>query len=139
MDTKLEYLSQLIIEFYDKISSWEQEVVKESGLTPTQMHAIEIIGQAGELRMKELSEQMGLTTGTITVMVDGLEKQGNVARKRHEVDRRSVLVTLTAQGRELYTEHHKLHIKLTQDLSAALTAQEVGYLSAILTKMNLQM
>lgn len=139
MDTKLEYLSQLIIEFYDKISSWEQEVVKESGLTPTQMHAIEIIGQAGELRMKELAAQMGLTTGTITVMVDGLEKQGNVARKRHEVDRRSVLVTLTAQGRELYTEHHKLHIKLTQDLSASLTAQEVGYLSAILTKMNLQM
>ncbi len=95
MDTKLEYLSQQIIEFYDKISSWEQEVVKESGLTPTQMHAIEIIGHAEEIRMKELSEQMGLTTGTITVMVDGLEKQGAVQRKRHEVDKRSILVVLT--------------------------------------------
>ncbi len=139
MDTKLEYLSQQIIEFYDKISSWEQEVVRESGLTPTQMHAIEIIGHAGELRMKELAEQMGLTTGTITVMVDGLEKQGTVERKRHEVDRRSILVTLTDKGDELFSEHHKLHMKLTQDLSSSLSTNEVGYLSAILTKMNLQL
>lgn len=137
MDTKLEYLSQQIIEFYDKISSWEQEVVRESGLTPTQMHAIEVIGHAGELRMKELAEQMGLTTGTITVMVDGLEKHEAVERKRHEVDRRSVLVTLTAKGQKLFAEHHQLHMKLTQDLSSSLTIQEVGYLSAILTKMNL--
>lgn len=139
MDIKLEYLSQQIIEFYDKISSWELEVVRESGLTPTQMHAIEVIGHAGELRMKELAEQMGLTTGTITVMVDGLEKHGAVERKRHEIDRRSILVTLTAKGEELFAEHHKLHMKLTQDLSSSLTENEVSYLSAILTKMNLQM
>lgn len=139
MDMKLEYLSQQIIEFYDKISSWEHEVVKESGLTPTQMHAIEIIGHAGELRMKELAEQMGLTTGTITVMVDGLEKQGTVVRKRHEVDRRSILVTLTTKGDELFSEHHMMHMKLTQDLSSTLTEKEAGYLSAILTKMNLQL
>jgi DNA-binding MarR family transcriptional regulator len=138
MDTKLEYLSQQIIEFYDKISSWEQEVVKESGLSPTQMHAIEIIGYAGELRMKELAAQMGLTTGTITVMVDGLEKQRAVARKRHEVDRRSVLVILTAKGEAYFAEHHMMHMKLTQDLSSTLTVQEAGYLSAILTKLNLQ-
>ncbi len=139
MDTKLEYLSQQIIEFYDKISSWEQEVVRESGLTPTQMHAIEVIGHAGELRMKELAEQMGLTTGTITVMVDGLEKHEAVERKRHEVDRRSILVILTEKGKALFDEHHKLHMKLTQDISSSLSPQEMGYLSAILTKMNLQM
>lgn len=137
MDPKLEYLSQKIIEFYDKISSWEQEVVRESGLTPTQMHAIEVIGYAGELRMKELAEQMGLTTGTITVMVDGLEKHEAVERKRHAEDRRSVLVTLTAKGQKLFAEHHQLHMKLTQDLSSSLSIQEVGSLSAILTKMNL--
>ncbi|MEN8257395.1 MAG: MarR family transcriptional regulator [Thermodesulfobacteriota bacterium] len=138
MDTKLEYLCQQIIEFYDKISSWEQEVVKESGLTPSQMHAIEIIGHAEELRMKELAEQMGLTTGTITVMVDGLEKQGAVQRKRHEVDRRSILVVLTDKGKEFFDEHHQLHMKLTQELSSSLSAKEVGYLSSALTKMNLQ-
>ncbi len=138
MATKLEDLSQLIIEFYDKVSSWEQEIVKESDLSTTQMHAIEVIGHGGELRMKELAEQMGLTTGTITVLVDGLEKHEAVRRKRHEVDRRSVLVTLTAKGQELFSQHHQLHMKLTQDLSASLTAKEVAYLSTILTKMNQQ-
>ena len=88
--------------------------------------------------MKELAAQMGLTTGTITVMVDGLEKHGAVERKRHEVDRRSILVTLTAKGDAYFAEHHMMHMKLTQDLSSTLTVQEVGYLSAILTKLNLQ-
>jgi DNA-binding MarR family transcriptional regulator len=138
MDVKLEYLSQQIIEFYDKISSWEHEVVRESGLTPTQMHAIEVIGHARELRMKELAEQMGLTTGTITVMVDGLEKLEAVERKRHEVYRLSILVIFTPKGQELFSEHHQLHMKLTHDLSSSLTTQELAYLSAILTKMNLQ-
>ncbi len=114
-------LTNLIIEFYDKISSWEHSVVRESGLTPAQMRAIEVIGHAGQLRMKELAEQMGLTTGTITLMVDKLEKLGAAARKPHDKDRRSILVVLTPKGDELFSEHHKLHEKLTTNLCAELS------------------
>ncbi len=75
-DQRQNDLSQMIIEFYDKISSWEHEVVKKSGLSPAQMHAIEIVGHHQKLRMKELAEKMGgITTGTLTVMVDRLEKK----------------------------------------------------------------
>ena len=59
--------------------------------------------------MKELAEKMGLTTGTITLMVDRLEKQGAAARKPHAKDRRSILVVLTKEGKRLFEEHHQLH------------------------------
>ncbi len=131
-------LTNIIIEFYDKISSWEHSVVRESGLTPAQMHAVEVVGHAGELRMKELAEQMGLTTGTSTIMVDRLEKHGAVARKPHEKDRRSILVALTNKGEELFTEHHKLHEKLTTDLCAELSETESDFFGKILQKMNNQ-
>jgi len=88
-------------------------VVQDSGLTPAQMHAVEVIGHSGQLRMKELAEQMGLTTGTITLMVDRLEKHGAAERKPHKKDRRSILVVLTKKGEKLFEEHHKLHEKLT--------------------------
>ncbi len=71
---KTEDLSQLIIELYDKISSWEHEVVKKSGLSPAQMHAVEIIGHHQKLRMKELAAKMGITTGTLTVMIPILSR-----------------------------------------------------------------
>ena len=131
----LERLSDLIIEFYEKLSSWEQAVVRDCAITLPQMHTLEILGQQSPLRMKELAAKMGVTTGTLTVGVDRLEKQGLVSRIPHDTDRRSILVTLTESGRELYLEHHAHHLHLTRELQAVLTPEETGQLYAILPKL----
>jgi DNA-binding MarR family transcriptional regulator len=68
----------MIIEFYEKLSSWEQSVVAESGLTLPQMHTIEILGGNNLIKMKDLATKMGITTGTLTVMIDNLGKKGLV-------------------------------------------------------------
>ena len=131
----LERLSDLIIEFYEKLSSWEQAVVRDSAITLPQMHTLEILGQQSPLRMKELAAKMGVTTGTLTVNVDRLEKLGLVARIPHETDRRSILVALTEAGQGLYQEHHAHHLHLTRELQAALTPEETGQLESILRKL----
>lgn len=131
----LERLSDLIIEFYEKLSSWEQAVVRDSAITLPQMHTLEILGQQSPLRMKELAAKMGVTTGTLTVNVDRLEKLGLVARIPHETDRRSILVALTEAGRGLYLEHHAHHLHLTRELQAALTPEETGQFESILRKL----
>ncbi|CAG36226.1 MarR family winged helix-turn-helix transcriptional regulator [Desulfotalea psychrophila] len=135
----VEQLSHQLVEFYDKISSWEHSVVKESGLSPTQMHTIEIIGHNQEMRMKELAEKLGITTGTLTVGIDKLEKQGLVQRKPHEKDRRSWLIVLTERGEAMFKEHHRFHQAFTQDICAELTSEEVASLArllgAVLNKM----
>lgn len=131
----LEQLSDLLIEFYEKLSSWEQAVVRDTPITLPQMHTLEILGQQPLLRMKELAAKMGVTTGTLTVGVDRLEKQGLVTRIPHESDRRSILVALTEAGRELYLEHHAHHLHLTREIQAALTSEETEQLASILTKL----
>lgn len=132
----LERLSDLLIEFYEKLSSWEQAVVRDTPITLPQMHTLEILGQQSPLRMKELAAKMGVTTGTLTVNIDRLEKQGLVARIPHETDRRSILVTLTAAGEELFREHHDHHLHLTRELQAALTPEETAQFAAILAKLT---
>ena len=127
-----EPLTRLLITFYEKFSSWEHGVVKESGLTLPQMHTLEILGTDGELRMTELAARMGVTTGSLTVLVDRLERGGFVTRMPHETDRRSIRVGLTAEGRRLFTEHHALHAKLTQEILCALSPEEAAKLPAIL-------
>jgi DNA-binding MarR family transcriptional regulator len=131
----LEQLSDLLIEFYEKLSSWEQAVVRDTPITLPQMHTLEILGQQPPLRMKELAAKMGVTTGTLTVGIDRLEKQELVTRIPHESDRRSILVALTEAGRELYLEHHAHHLHLTREIEAALTPEETEQLASILTKL----
>ena len=128
-------LSDLLIEFYEKFSSWEQAVVRDSAITLPQMHTLAILGQQSPLRMKELAAKMGITTGTLPVNVDRLEKQGLVARIPHETDRRSILVTLTEAGQALHQEHQNHHLHLTRDLQAALTPEETRQLQDILAKL----
>ena len=131
----LERLSDLIIEFYEKLSSWEQAVVRDSDITLPQMHTLEILGQQSPLRMKELAAKMGVTTGTLTVGVDRLERLGLVTRIPHETDRRSILVALTETGQALYREHHAHHLHLTREIRAALTEEETNHLASILAKL----
>jgi DNA-binding MarR family transcriptional regulator len=120
-----EEFTRLLIEFYERFSSWEQAVVRETGVTLQQMHTLEILGSCGELRMKELAEKMGVTTGSLTVLVDRLERAELVERRPNANDRRSIQVGLTPAGGKLYAEHHKLHGQLSQDLAGALSCEEL--------------
>ena len=128
-------LSRQLVEFYDKISSWEHSVVKDSGLSPAQMHTIEVIGHQQDLRMKELASRLGVTTGTLTVAVDNLEKRGLVERKPHHSDRRSWLVVLTDAGRGVFAEHHRFHQEITEEITAGMDAGEVERFSTLLAKV----
>ncbi len=128
-------LSQLMLEFYEKMASWEHSVVKQTGLSPAQMHAVEMIGHHPNLRMKELASRMGITTGTLTVMIDRLEKNKLVARRPHARDRRSYNIALTPKGRRHFKEHHQLHLALTREITVPLTNAEIQALENSLMKI----
>jgi DNA-binding MarR family transcriptional regulator len=127
-------LSQLMLEFYEKMASWEHSVVKQTGLSPAQMHAIEMIGHHPNLRMKELASRMGITTGTLTVMIDRLEKFKLVTRQPHARDRRSFNIVLTPKGRQHFKEHHQLHLALTREITASLSDEEMRQFEKSLMK-----
>lgn len=135
----MEKLSRRLVEFYDKIAAWEHDVAKDSGLSPAQMHTIEIVGHNLSLRMKELAARMGVTTGTLTVMVDRLEEQGYLRRTPHETDRRSWLIQLTEKGQMIFVQHHQHHLRLTEEITLTLSVEEREMFSDILEKIARQM
>ena len=131
----IQHLSKIIVEFYEKLSSWEESVVRDSGLTTAQAHTIEIVGHAGSIKMKDLAKKIGVTTGTLTVGIDRLEKKNLLVRKPHETDRRSYLIELTPQGEKCFKEHHNFHIQMTQELVSELTPREQDDFGKIIRKM----
>ncbi len=115
--------------------------MKNSGLSTAQMHTIEIVGheEGSPLRMKELAKKMGVTTGTLTVMIDRLEQQGLLQRTPHHTDRRSYLFALTKKGQALFVEHHQYHLRLTEEITATLSEEEQALFGVVLEKIISQM
>ena len=131
-----EKINNALIVFFEKLSSWEHDVVREKGMTLPQMHTLEILGIHGQMRMKELAESMGVTTGTLTVVVDRLESKGLVKRMPHETDRRSIVVSLEKGGKVLFAEHDRLHMKLTEELLSGCSKEDQEAFLRCLTLMS---
>lgn len=131
-----ERLANRLTEFFEKFSSWEHGVVRGTGLTLPQMHTLETLGAHGPMRMKELAARMGVTTGTLTVLADRLQDKALVERRPHETDRRSIVIGLTPEGEERFAEHHRLHLRLTEEISADMTQQEADQLCDLLERMG---
>ncbi|CAH0530412.1 MarR family winged helix-turn-helix transcriptional regulator [Vibrio hippocampi] len=132
----IEKLNQLLTEFYDKMSSWEQSVVKETGYSLAQVHTIEVLGSHGAMRMKELAEKLGITTGTLTVQIDKLVQAELIERGAHPNDRRAIVVSLTEQGQAIHRHHNQLHLSLVQELTRHLEPEQEKVLAHCLETMN---
>ncbi len=132
----MEHFTNNLVEFYEKLSSWEHDVVKGSGLSLPQMHTIEVLGNNRNIRMKELSIKLGVSTGTLTVMIKRLEKLGFVTREKNPEDGRSFQLNLTSEGEDIHDEHHRLHITLSEEIANRLNEDEVKQFNTILTKIN---
>ncbi|HFQ4952230.1 TPA: MarR family winged helix-turn-helix transcriptional regulator [Vibrio vulnificus] len=132
----LEKLNQTLTEFYDKMSSWEQSVVKETGYSLAQIHTIEVLGCHGALRMKELAEKLGITTGTLTVQIEKLVKAELIERCALPGDRRAIVVKLTESGQVIHRQHNQLHLDLVRELTRHIDEEQQALLLSCLEKMN---
>ncbi|MFA7057324.1 MAG: MarR family transcriptional regulator [Candidatus Cloacimonadales bacterium] len=128
-------LSENIVEFYDKLSSWENETVRDSGITLQQAHTLEVIGSNKEIRMKEITQRLGIATGTLTVMIDRLTKLDLVKRVVNTSDKRSYYIELTNKGQALYKEHSNHHDMLVTELAHDLSDTERETLNNLLEKI----
>ena len=68
-------------------------------------------------------------------MIKSLEKRGLVERRPHPTDRRAQGLHVSAAGKRLQREAQSTATQLEQDVSRALTADELQTLNALLHKV----
>ena len=132
----LDTLTNELIRFISSFTSWETTVIRSSDLTMSEVHALEILGQYGEMNMKNLAQKLGVTTGTTTVTVDRLERKEYAKRHTTREDRRVYLISLTEKGLEAFKEHHRFHLELSEQILSALSEEEAQQFINILQKIN---
>lgn len=76
-----------------------KELAQAAGLSPVQFRVLQLVAEKGLTTPKALSVQMGVTQGTVTALLDRLQRQEMVSRERSEVDRRQMNIAVTEKGR----------------------------------------
>lgn len=133
-------LNEVLVRLFRNINSIEESVIKQNeyqNITTNDMHVIEAIGMKEPKNMTTVARSLMVTTGTLTIAVNGLVKKGFVERIRSEEDRRVVLVSLTEKGREVYVSHEKFHEEMVGAVTEALTDEEQVVLEKALGRLNL--
>jgi DNA-binding MarR family transcriptional regulator len=71
-----------------------QAAADRIGINATDLNCLNILSFSGHMTAGELARATGLTTASITGVIDRLEEAGYVSRERDPRDRRRVVVTL---------------------------------------------
>lgn len=89
-------------EFSTSLVLFQEAIAARLGLNATDYRCLEVILRKGQMTAKALAEEVRLTTGAITSIVDHLEKAGYVQRVENPTDRRSVIIkpVITHKGVE---------------------------------------
>jgi DNA-binding MarR family transcriptional regulator len=83
----------------------------------------------------ELAERAGVTRATITGLLDGLERDGFIARRGGLEDRRKIAVALTEVGRQMARELFSEHTQWVASLLEGFTADERKTLHELLQRI----
>lgn len=84
---------------------------------------------------RRLMDELGLTSGTVSLRMDRLVEEGLVERRPDPESKRNTLITLTERGRELFERVVAAHLANERRLLAALTAEEERLLASLLGKL----
>jgi DNA-binding MarR family transcriptional regulator len=93
-DASIERMGEVMREFMARAVLFQDAVARHGGINSTDLQAVGLLISEGPATPGELAERTGLTAGgSITAVVDRLERAGYVTRERDAKDRRKVIVT----------------------------------------------
>jgi DNA-binding MarR family transcriptional regulator len=124
----------------DELMRRESELLKPSGLSPTQYNVLRILRGAGEngLACREIGERMITRDPDITRLLDRLEKQGLISRARGRADRRVITTRITAAGLSLLKRLDGVTSEHLRRLMGHLGAKHLKTLTRLLDQLRSQ-
>lgn len=116
----------------------DRQAWDDYGLSGTAKQALSVIEGAGEpLEPSVIAERLIITTGSMTSMLNTLERRGLVRRMPHPDDRRKLLIAITPQGAAIVDQLlPSLHSRERTIIRDALTKTEQRQLRTLLAKVQ---
>jgi len=126
-----------LVEAYFALMDKGASHIRSLGLTCSQFDVVATLGDTEGMTCKELSEKTLVTKGTLTGVLDRLEKKGLVERVPSREDRRSIFIRLTPKGETLFQKVFPAHSNYIKPyFERALTAVDASKLRELLLRLK---
>jgi len=115
-----------------------ERVLTAHGLSPATFAVLITLARVGDgagVSQRRLMDELGLTSGTISLRMNKLVEEGLIERREDPASRRNTLITLTEKGRELFERAVPAHLQNERRLLSALSDGERETLEALLRKL----
>lgn len=130
--SKLE--NQLCFKLYAlsrQFTSLYRPLLEKLKITYPQYLVLLVLWESENVSVKMIGERLLLDSGTLTPLLKRLEKRGLIIRARSDVDERSTIITLTAEGRSMQATASCI----PEDLNKTLGLEKEEYFK-LNTKLN---
>jgi MarR family transcriptional regulator, lower aerobic nicotinate degradation pathway regulator len=134
----LESSSFLLKRLGFKAKAKAMDAYEEIGANPFHYAVLVALTEDSHETQGALADTLGYDRGQMVGILDDLEEQELILRRRDPDDRRRQLVSITPEGRKMLTRLRALSRKLEDELLAPLSADERARLHELLIKLGRQ-
>ncbi|MBC2577300.1 MarR family transcriptional regulator [Peptostreptococcus russellii] len=114
VDTTISFLVKSLPRLYnDFYLEYIKSFIQGKNINKNQVRALTFIKNYGSISMSELCNMLNIEKGSLTSMIDDLEKKKYVERMKDKKDRRKYNIVLTKDGDKMaceFLEHLKINL-----------------------------
>jgi MarR family transcriptional regulator, 2-MHQ and catechol-resistance regulon repressor len=116
-----------------------RELEQQCGISHTTFEVLLRISRAdgGQLSMSSLAQQVALTTGGITRLLDRMIEAGLVQRVPCPTDRRVAFAALTASGQKVLNDALQVHAANLRRVFDAFSSDDLSKLDELLDRLRI--
>lgn len=102
----------------------------------SQKQILILLNEAGHITQRQLTKRLGIQPGSVSEVMLKLESAGLILRTPSEIDRRTMDISLTEQGKAAAEEAAGLRKQRHEEMFSCLTVEEKTQLLRLLEKIN---
>jgi DNA-binding MarR family transcriptional regulator len=122
-------LGEEVRAFQRSVDAGDDEIARLLGLNRTDLRCLDTLLQNGPSAPSRLAAELGLTTGSVTAMLDRMEKAGYISRTPDPADRRKLIVQATP---EIAQQAMEVMVPLVEDSAAEIAEYTTADLNLLL-------
>jgi len=122
---------------YRAVNENVNKLIQTYDLNPTEFAVLELLYHKGDQPLQQIGGKILLASGSITYVIDKLEKKGLLKRIACPNDRRVIYAHITEEGKAFIEEIFPEHAGHIDDLMSALTDEEQKTAIQLMKKLGL--
>lgn len=119
------------------INEVTNQFIQESKVNPTEFAVLELLYHKGRQSLQKIGSKILLASGSITYVVDKLEKRGYITREICPSDRRITYAEISNEGKLFMDELFPKHEQKLFELTSGLNVEEKDQAIVLLKKLGL--